>query len=164
MSPWFNAVLDLCLICFVAAGLVQAARLLHQLNGLRQGRAEMERFVQEFSAAIMRAENGIKDLRNAARISGDDLEKLLEKSSSMRDELMFIIESADKVAGRLTSTAASTARPAAKSATVSEAPSQQTASVVAQKGAGPGPQQTASSSSNASRAEKELMQALEKLG
>ena len=63
MSEWIRAGLDLVLIVMVGVGLVQATRLIRHLAGLRASRAEMERFVREFNATVMRAEAGIKGLR-----------------------------------------------------------------------------------------------------
>src|ERR1700688_2449081 len=101
MTIWINLALNVVLIGLVAAGLVQATRLIQHLSGLKQGRVEMEHFVREFNAVVIRAEVGIKSLRQAARDSGNDLEKMVEKATLMRDELHFIVESADKIAGRL---------------------------------------------------------------
>ena len=56
MNRWINLALDVILIALVTAGLVQATRLIRQLSGLQQGRIEMERFVREFNATVMRAE------------------------------------------------------------------------------------------------------------
>jgi hypothetical protein len=170
MTSWVNLILDLVLIGFVAAGLVQASRLLHQLAGLRQGRLEMERFVQDFSAAILRAENGVKDLRQAARRSGDDLEKLVEKAGLIKDELQFIIGSADQIANRLSGNASTAVRPAAREgerpAATDNAVSSSPEVVTSMAARKPAPTATPSFASSAptSRAEKELMQALEKLG
>ena len=116
MSLWINLALDVLLIALVTAGLVQATRLMRHLAGLQQGRVEMERFVREFSSTVMRAESGITALRQAARDSGDDLEKLVEKALLVRDELHFIVESADQIAGRLSENASSVIRPAEKPA------------------------------------------------
>ncbi len=110
-GEWFRAILDIVLIGLVSAGLVQATRLLGHLAGLRASRTEMERFVHEFGATVMRAEKGIRNLKQAARESGDDLEKLVEKSFMVRDELQFIVESADQLAERLTKAASDTVRP-----------------------------------------------------
>ncbi len=104
---WLNLFLDVALILIVGAGVVQATRLIAQLRDLRTGRGEMERFVRDFNTAVIRAEAGIKALRSAARDSGDDLEKLIEKAHRVRDELHFIVESADSVAERLSVTASS---------------------------------------------------------
>ena len=183
MSPWITTLLDIVLIALVGAGLVQASRLLTQLSSLRQGRLEMERFVADFSSAILRAENGVKDLRQAARRSGDDLERLTEKAQSLKDELMFIIESADQLASRLTNSVSGNAgHPAANSAMAAkpslkapEPTSQKTvngshgmtnsaASTASEAVPPPGTKLAQQASSPASRAEQELMKALQKLG
>src|SRR5436190_1363606 len=112
MAEWIRVLLDLVLIGVISAGLYQAARLIKHLANLKQGRIDMERFVHEFNATVIRAEAGIKGLRIAARESGDDLEKLVEKAVMVRDELHFIVESADQIAERLSNTASSAMRPA----------------------------------------------------
>src|SRR5277367_2532641 len=96
ISPeWIRSGLDLVLILFVGIGVVQATRLIRHLAGLRASREDMRRFVHDFNTTVLRAEAGIRNLKQAARESGDDLEKLVEKSSLVRDELQFIVESAD---------------------------------------------------------------------
>jgi len=82
-------------------------------------------------------------------------EKMVDKATLMRDELHFIVESADRIAGRL-SQDASSARPAAESS--AQAPAETVTQFPPKKA------QETLSSSQASRAERELMQALEKLG
>src|ERR1700722_8326883 len=99
MNAWVNLALIVVLIGLIPAGLVQATRLIQHLAGLREGRVDMERFVKEFNAVVIRAEAGIQSLRYAARDSGNDLEKMIEKATMMRDELHIIIESADRIAG-----------------------------------------------------------------
>lgn len=118
LAEWIRSGLDLILIFLVGVGLVQATRLIWHLAGLRASRVEMEHFVRDFNATVLRAEAGIKGLKMAARESGDDLERLVDKSLMVRDELQFIVESADMLAERLTQAASSVVRPDAK---VSEA-------------------------------------------
>ncbi len=156
MTEWIGLFLDLVLIGVVSAGVVQAIRLIRQLQDLRASRAEMERFVRDFNGAVTRAEAGIKGLRSVARESGDDLEKLIEKASLVRDELNFIIDSAEGVADRLTQktstvmSAERTAKPA-EMAQVSELrPKKQAPAVNVDI-------------PTATRAEKELLQALKKM-
>jgi len=158
MDAWINLALNVVLVALLAAGLVQATRLIGHLSGLRQGRREMEEFVKEFNAVVLRAESGIKNLKLTARDSGNDLEKLLEKAVSMRDELQFIVASADKIAARL-SQDASSIRPPEK------APQAKAdTGVTVTQFAGKKPPAEGISAAQASRAERELMQALEKLG
>lgn len=164
MSVWINLALDLLLIALVTVGLVQATRLIRHLAGLQQGRLEMERFVREFSATVTRAENGIKNLRQAARDSGDDLEKLVEKAVLVRDELHFIVESADQIAGRLSENASNVVRPAAKAAEAKPSPAPASAPAQNENVTPFKKPVELPSAAAASRAERELLQALEKLG
>jgi uncharacterized coiled-coil DUF342 family protein len=114
MPPLLTFALDVALILLLIAGIFYAIRLLQQLTGLRQSRAEMERFIVEFSATVGRAEAGIRGLKQAARSGGDDLEKLIERASQLRDELTYLVESADQAASRLTDAAAKTVKERAK--------------------------------------------------
>jgi hypothetical protein len=174
MNAWLNLILDIALIGLITAGLVQATRLIRHLADVREGREDMERFVREFNGVVVRAETGIKNLRQAARDSGNDLEKLIEKASLVRDELQFITASADKLAARLIDDM-SAARPAEAQLPAVQSPSPAVPAGAAKiaavpDGASPiagrkaAPAQTPITAAQASRAERELMQALEKLG
>lgn len=165
MGEWIRSTLDIVLIVMVGIGLFQAMRLTRHLAGLRQGRVEMERFVHEFNATVIRAEAGIKGLRQAARDSGDDLEKLVEKALLVRDELHFIVESADQIAERLSRSASTAVRPdpkpePAKPATEVKTPPPASAAAGL---AVVRPAESKESPAPSSRAEKELLQALQKL-
>lgn len=175
ISEWIRAALDVMLIVVVGSGLVQAARLIRHLQGLRQGRVDMERFVYEFNATVLRAEAGIKGLRHAARESGDDLEKLVEKAVTLRDELQYIVEHGDQLAERITKASSNVGRPDAK-VSESASPASRSAgkpaivpdadsAVSSEKSPAARSEKTTDSSKNApsSRAEKELLQALQKL-
>lgn len=163
MTEWVNSALDMVLIVAVLAGLVQVTRLIRQLAGLKQGRLDMERFVHEFNTTVLRAESGIKNLKTAARESGDDLEKLLEKADQVSDELRFIVESADQLANRITDTAAL----AAKTEANKSASKTNYNSIAETKSANVSPlipmSKTEPIAEPSSRAEKELLQALQKL-
>ncbi|MDD3029605.1 MAG: DUF6468 domain-containing protein [Alphaproteobacteria bacterium] len=158
MMAWLGLLLDSALIVIVGVGVVQAVRLIRQLKDLKKGRSEMETFVRDFNNAVIRAEAGIKALRTAARESGDDLEKLVEKAGLVRDELTFIVESADGVADRLSSAAAQAMRKEAEKVETppkAERPTPEEKKVVSARKI---------ERAQTSRAEKELMQALKKLG
>ncbi len=151
--------LDFILIGLLVAGIAYAVKLTRQLAEMRASRAEMERFVLEFNATVMRAEAGIKGLKNASRSAGDDLEKLIERGQNLRDELHFLIESADQIASRLSDKASTATR---KAASPGSAPQ------VAPKGAVATEQAQAKGfsldSSAASAAERELLRVLKKIG
>ncbi|MBY0428359.1 MAG: hypothetical protein K2Q32_03980 [Alphaproteobacteria bacterium] len=96
-------------IVVMAIGIVFVWRLQLTLNGLYKNRAEMEKFVSDFSASIARAEKAIRGLQETARDVGQDVEGQLARAHGLRDELSFLVEAADKVASRL-SDSASTAQ------------------------------------------------------
>lgn len=152
----FESALTILLIVMVGAGLVQAARLIKHLAELRKGRLEMERFIYEFNATVIRAEASVKSLRQAARDSGDDLEKLVNKAELVRDELDLIVGTADQLAARLTDAASTIMRP--------EKTEQKPAPVRAEAEPAPvTPLPRKNEPNVSSRAEKELMQAIKKL-
>lgn len=152
-------VLDVLLIALLSAAIVYAAKLLKQLGTLRSSRAEMERFVITFNGTVLRAEAGIKELKHAARESGDDLEQLIEKARKVSDELTFLVESADQIATRLSDNAiAATSTKAAP--TPAAAPVTRPVAA-AQAATTPAPASQASTAGTT--AERDLMKALEKL-
>jgi hypothetical protein len=167
MSEWVGPALDILLIVMIGAGLVQVSRLIGHLVGLKKSRGEMERFVHEFGSTVSRAEAGIKALKQAARDSGDDLEHLVDKAGMIRDELKFIVDSADQLAERLTAAASSAVRPEPKAKSESRAEAKPEPRIETPPPAEP-PAVTSLSSRKqetvpSSRAEKELLQALQKL-
>jgi hypothetical protein len=178
MDAWISATLDILLIIALGAGIAQATRLIKQLQTLRASRVEMERFVREFNGTVLRAEAGIKELKMAARDSGDDLEKLIERARAVCDDLHFIIESGDMLADRLSTRSAPASPPVsapampkgnAASSTAGPAKAAPAASANAAKAPPPivpgftGGQAAVKTPQPASRAEQELLQALQKL-
>jgi hypothetical protein len=103
MELVFRIILDVALIGLIIAAIYYAMRVEKQMSGIRASRKEMEKFVHDFGATVGRAENGIRGLKQVARDSGDDLERLIEKAQAMRDELKFVVEHADQLAERVSS-------------------------------------------------------------
>ncbi len=154
--------LDLILIGLLGSGLFYALRLTRQLADMRASRADMERFVADFNASVMRAEAGIQGLKAIARSSGDDLERLIEKGQGLRDELLFLSESADQIANRLSQTA-STASQMTRTQPPLDEPTHPTSTspathVKAQK------EQPENKTKPTSAAERDLLRVLKKLG
>jgi cell division septum initiation protein DivIVA len=160
MGNIISDIISLILIGTVATGIAYAMKLIKQLQELRGSRAEMERFVAEFSGTVQRAETGVRNLRQAAREGGDDLEKLIEKAQLIRDELHFLIESADTMASRISKEASGVARQIINEP-VAAAPSPTTTMPPAYK---PAVEAPANAPQPATKAERDLMQALGQLG
>ena len=169
MMEIISFILDLVLIGLLCAGISFAMKLTMQLKDMRASRAEMERLVLAFNATVTRAETGVQNLKTTARSSGDDLDQLIEKGQKLRDELIFLTESADQIANRLSNTAtgaakssapkaAAPARPAAKKAPAAQSPMPMAdISPITQK-------KKAKPVSPTSAAEQELLRALKKMG
>ncbi len=168
MTEWLRISVDIILIVVIMFGIVQAMRLINHLRDLHKSRADMERFVRDFNGAVLRAESGIKGLRQAARESGDDLEHLVERAGMSRDELTFIVESADRLAERLSQAAAQIMHTDSPAPQRKSAPAPEMAKPV-QKAAtpasptAPAKSPAASTADAASKAEQDLLQALQKL-
>lgn len=158
MSDIISNLISLILIGTVGTGIAYAIKLIKQLQELRGSRAEMERFVAEFSGTVLRAETGVKNLRQAAREGGDDLEKLIEKAQLIRDELHFLIESADTMASRISKEASGVARQIIVEPSVTPVVAPTPAPQVTAK-VEPAPQPQP-----ATKAERDLLQALGRLG
>ena len=89
-------------IAVMAGVLVYAWRLDRRLSALDKNRQQMEKFVGDFSGAIARAEKAIRTLQETAQDTGVDIDQHFSRAGSLRDELTFLIDAADKIATRLT--------------------------------------------------------------
>ena len=161
--------LDIVIIAALALAVRYAWRLEKQLRLLRESREEMARYTADFARNVDRAETGIKSLKLMARASGDDLEQLVEKAQALRDELQFVVDHANTIADKITrlggqlaqqqSKAAESPMPAVTPPPAPAAPVPATErpplrAVVGGSAAPPEPR---------SRAERELLQALQKM-
>lgn len=176
MGDVLSVLLDVLMIGLLVAGIRYAMRIERQMAALRASRTEMERFVMDFNATVTRAEAGIQGMKRVARESGDDLEKLLEKAQSMRDELHFLVEHGNHLADRLTDSSTKARQNLAEKAverTADEAsrpvPGEESVQTVAPlKATDSRKNETAQKQRHddagvRSRAERDLLQAIEKL-
>lgn len=141
----FKLVLDLLIIGLLAAAIYYGVRLERQLATLRASHTDMQRYTQDFARDVSRAEAGIKNLKQVARDSGDDMEKLLEQCRIMGDELRFVIDRADHLAAKI-------GNAPVRQAAEAPAPLRSVAPVSSSETPAP-----------KSRAERELLQALQKI-
>jgi hypothetical protein len=116
MDDKLNLLLDVIIIVLLAATIVYAVILNSRLAQLRDNRDDLARLVAAFNDATARAESGIPKLRRAAEEAGNALQERVEKAQTLRDDLAFMIERADSMAGKLENSvrqAREEARPAA---------------------------------------------------
>lgn len=159
MGDIVSFLLDVILIGLLLTGIVYAMRLSKQLADLRNSRSDMQKFVTDFSSTVQRAEAGVRGLKQAARDGGDDLERLIEKATLIRDELHFLVGSADHIATRLSDTAASATRGDSPRAATPKPDAAKKSQVSASQ-----IKVEKKTGAAATSAERELMRALEKLG
>ncbi|HRC26618.1 MAG TPA: DUF6468 domain-containing protein [Alphaproteobacteria bacterium] len=108
----FGFILDGVIVVLLGAVIFFAVRLSLALRTFRDNRAEMRDVVDSLSRAILQADGAIKGLREAARESGRDLQGAISEARSIQDELKIMIESGDSLARRMES-AVDRARPSA---------------------------------------------------
>lgn len=117
MTELLGLVLDAVIVVLLVATIVYAATLSRRLNRLRDSRQEMEEAVKGFAEAATKADAAIKGLKHAAEESGAPLQKQIDRAQGLRDELRFLIEAAESLAGRLESAAGGAAPRATAPAT-----------------------------------------------
>lgn len=100
----YKIILDLIIAVLLAATIGYAVLLNRQLSSLRKNRDELAKIILNFNEATVRAEASVPKLRKAAEEAGADLQQRVEKAQSLRDDLAFMIERADQMAGRLENT------------------------------------------------------------
>lgn len=93
--------LEFALTGLLAATLFHALRLERALGVLKRDRAALESLVEGFNDSTREAEAGIERLRSAADTTGRDLAGQSSAAASLKDDLSFLIERAERVADRL---------------------------------------------------------------
>jgi len=104
MDDTLSLLLDVIIIVLLVPTIVYAVILNTRLKQLRDNRDDLARLVAAFNDATARAESGIPKLRRAADEASQSLQERVEKAQTLRDDLAFMTERADSMAGRLEST------------------------------------------------------------
>lgn len=96
-----DSILDIVVILLLIPTIVYAIILNRRLTALRKSRDELSKVVNSFNEATMRAEAGIPKLKKATTEANGLLKDRVEKAQTLRDDLAFMIERAEELAGRL---------------------------------------------------------------
>jgi hypothetical protein len=94
-------ILDVVVILLLVPTIIYAIILNRRLTALRRSREELSKVVNSFNEATMRAEAGIPKLKKATTEANHTLKDRVEKAQTLRDDLAFMIERAEELAGRL---------------------------------------------------------------
>jgi len=100
-----SLMLDIAIIALLVPTIFFAVLLNSRLADLRRNRDELTRLMASFNEATQRAESGIPRLRKAADDAGRALQDRVEKAQILRDDLAFMVDRAESMAGRLESRA-----------------------------------------------------------
>ncbi|WP_035707644.1 DUF6468 domain-containing protein [Niveispirillum irakense] len=166
-----SLVLDLAVIGLLVATIIYAVRLNRQLSAVKESRAELEELIKGFAEATAQADSSVKGMRKAATESGEALSALITRARTLKDEMELIVHAADDLANRLEA-ASGKARQTVMPTSTAPAPAlsapprgpalSQAAAAPAARSQ-PVPASPATGAEPRSRAEKELLQALENL-
>lgn len=97
----FALVLDLFVVSLLVPTIIFAVILNNRLSVLRKNKEELARLIAAFNEATVRAESGIPKLRKASEEAGGAIQEKMERAQMLRDDLAFMVERAETMAGRL---------------------------------------------------------------
>ena len=103
--------INIIVICLLVPTIIFAVILNKRLEILRNSRADLGRLIEAFNDATTRAESGIPKLKQAADSTGSLLRDQIQKAQTLRDDMAFMIERADALAGRLENAMSSSPKP-----------------------------------------------------
>ena len=93
--------LEIALAVLLVATLFHAIRLERALGVLKRDRAALEELVAGFNASTRQAEAGIERLRSAADGAGRQVAKQIDIATTLKDDLMFLIDRGERLADRM---------------------------------------------------------------
>lgn len=97
----YGLVLDSLIVILLLATIVYAAILNKKLNRLRHNRVELEKATRTFAEAAYKADQNLIGLKQLVEGSGGGLQARIDRAQGLRDELNFLIETAEALAVRL---------------------------------------------------------------
>lgn len=100
MGGW-QILLELALIGLLGVTLFHALRLERALTVVRKDRAELEAMLRGFNDSTRQAENATERLRGAADGVGKHIARQIEGATTLRDDLVTLIERGDRLADRI---------------------------------------------------------------
>ncbi len=106
---------DVMVLLMLAATIFYTVLVNRRLTNLQKGRDELQSFVESFGASLHQAERSIHDLKETGGAILDNLHRETEIASKLRDELLFLNERGEKLAGDLMQTISSSRDLAKKS-------------------------------------------------
>ncbi len=94
-------IINIAIIVLLVPTILYTYRLNKNLNILRQNQNSLAKLVSALNDATFKAENSIPKLKSVTEHSSEGLKEVVENAKELKDDLMFINERADNLAGRL---------------------------------------------------------------
>lgn len=94
-------ILDVVVLVGLGVTIYYCMRLSKALNAFREHRAEFGSLMQQLSQNILQAQHAVENLKSASFESGDDLQKVINHASVLKEELQLMNEAGDSMASRL---------------------------------------------------------------
>ncbi|MBU0800991.1 MAG: hypothetical protein KKA05_08285 [Alphaproteobacteria bacterium] len=110
MTITLPLILDGIIVLLLVATILFAARLSVHLQAFRSNRAELENLVKTLADQIAQADRAVAGMRESAREGGRDLQERINEARALTEELQFMNETGNNLAGRLEKAATSPAR------------------------------------------------------
>lgn len=101
MSIDVGFILDVAVLVLLGVTVFYAARLSYFMSHFRQGKNDMARLLADLSRQVTQAENAMSGMRVVAEKAGGQLQEIINEAKFLSDELRFMNESGDNLAGRL---------------------------------------------------------------
>ncbi len=112
----YGLILDALIVVLLCATVVYAAALNRRIARLRDNRAELELAARAMADAAGKAEASINGLKLTAGSVGATIQADIDKARDLRDELAFLVEAGEALAGRLEAAASGVGRAAEQAA------------------------------------------------
>ena len=116
MSSYVSLILDIVVLCALAATIVYARKLSRQFGDMRADRKAFEKLIDAINSASARANIATQSLRDAAQHGSDTLQEKINAARALSDELEIVVEAGDHLAQRLETLARRSPTPAREAA------------------------------------------------
>tara|TARA_A100000171_G_C2138513_1_gene152486 strand:+ start:4490 stop:4951 length:462 start_codon:yes stop_codon:yes gene_type:complete len=97
----FPIILDFIVVTLLIATILYAVSLNKKLSKLYQNREELQKFIETFSESLLKAEISMNKLRLSGEKVFTDLSEKLKEGGTLRDDLTYLMERGEKLAGTL---------------------------------------------------------------
>ena len=101
MSGILSLLLDVIVLAGLGVTIFYCIRLSSSLNNFRQYRQEFNVLLQDLSQNIDKAQNAIAKLKDSSFEAGEDLQKVINNSRNLADELQLMNDMGNALANRL---------------------------------------------------------------